>query len=586
MGKWLSLIVALLLALTGCGSDDTPTRVNTFTPLTSIVITAAVVSLPVGVSTQLTATGNFSGLFTRDITDQVIWSSASPDYANFPSDFPSGRVKARAVGTATITATWAGNPASWAGIPAAPPGTFNLNVSDATIVSLVIQPRLPDNLPVELTQAFTALGTFSDEAQLPLTFDADWSSSDPTVASISVGRAETKVVSALKIGQTNIRANFTDKEDSVALNVIAPSLVSIAVTPANSSLLSLSTQAYTATGKYSDGKSFNITDSVQWDSTNKTFATIETNGTVKSLAQGTTTITATLGTVSGTSSLKVTGGSLQSIALILDQAVSNTLIKGTRSRVTARGTFSNNTVRDITSAVTLGVDNTNASVTPLSGNLSWVEAATAPTATPVKISASYGTTVLPGEILLTVTESTLNNSGLSIPTQSLTLASGTSGRLSLIGSFSSGTQDLTPIAEWKIDSGTATVGNVGLDKGRVYAGTAGPTQISATYGEQTATTTVTVEPKNLNTLTIAAASTPSSLIPGTEKQFTVTARYTDGFEQDVTEDVVWAISDSNIAKFSDSSADPGLIVAVDAGTATLKATFGGKEDTETITVSQ
>jgi hypothetical protein len=142
---------------------------------------------------------------------------------------------------------------------------------------------------------------------------------------------------------------------------------------------------------------------------------------------------------------------------------------------------------------------------------------------------------------------------------------------------------------WDVDSGTATVGNVGLDKGRVYAGTAGASAvISATYGEQTATTTVSVETKALNTLTIAAASTPSSLIPGTEKQFTVTARYTDGFEQDVTADVVWAISDSNIAKFSDSIADPGLVVAVDAGTAILKATFGvgGKEATETITVSQ
>jgi len=584
MGKWFCIMTALLLAFTGCGSDDTPTRINTFTPLTSIVITSAVVSLPAGVSTQLTATGNFSGLFTRDITDQVIWSSDSPDDADFPQDFPSGRVKALAAGTATITATWAGDPASWVGIPAAPSGTFNLNVSNATIESVVIQPQQPDNLPVGLTQEFTALGTFSDETQLPLTFDADWSSSDPSVASISVGRAETKVVSALKIGTTTISAEFDGVVvvDPVPLTVIAPSLVSIAVTPANSSLLSLSTQAFTATGKYSAGNSFNITDSVQWDSNNKTIATIETNGMVKSLAQGATTIKATLGTVNGTTALKVTGGSLQSIALILDQAKNNELIKGTTSRITASGTFSNNTVRDITGAVTLTDNSADIIVTSDSGNLAWVQATgVTPSGSPAIIFATYGTTVTPGEFLLTVTGPTLSN--VSINPTTLTLASGTSGRLSLTGTFSPpSNQDLTPSATWTSSNpSVATVEN-----GRVHAKSAGITNITSTFDSQTTLPiVVTVDALTLQGLTISPVTT---LIPGTEKQFTVKALYSGGYEQDVTEDVVWAISDSNIAKFSDSIADPGLVVAVDAGTAILKATFGvgGKEATETITVSQ
>ncbi len=92
MGKWLGIIVVFLLALPGCGTE-TPTRLNTFTPLTSIVITSNVVSLPAGTSTQLIATGNFSGLFTRDITNQVIWSSAQPLSADFPPDLPPGRFR-------------------------------------------------------------------------------------------------------------------------------------------------------------------------------------------------------------------------------------------------------------------------------------------------------------------------------------------------------------------------------------------------------------------------------------------------------------------------------------------------------------
>ena len=99
--------------------------------------------------------------------------------------------------------------------------------------------------------------------------------------------------------------------------------------------------------------------------------------------------------------------------------------------------------------------------------------------------------------------------------------------------------------------------------------------ITATYGGETATKSVTVEAKTLESLTISAVTTPATIIAGTEKKFKVTAHYTNGDEQDVTEDVTWSTKDSNVAKFSDQVSDPGLVVAVDDGTATLTATLGG-----------
>lgn len=577
MVKWLGIIVAFLWVLPGCGTD-TPTRLNTFTPLTSIVITANVISLPAGTSTQLTATGNFSDIFTRDITHQVDWSSAQSLTADFSPEFPPGRIKALVPGSATVTAV----------LGEVTSNEVILTVNDAVITALTVAPLLP-SLPLGLSQPFTAQGTFSNNTTFDLTKDVVWSSTDATVASISNDYASQGIAKALKVGDTTITAIFgTFPPESTTLNVTAATLSTIDVIPANSSLLSLSTRTFSASGKFSDGTSRDITTEVSWESTVPVVATLATGNIVKTLTPGVTTIKATLGTVSGLSSLKVTGGSLQSIALTLPQAHNGELINGTSSRIKARGTFNNGSFRDITGAVTLTDDSINVNVTPLSGNLAWVQAiGSAPSGNPAKIFATYGTTVPPGEVLLTVTEPTLNSSGLSIPEQALTIASGTSRRLSLIGSFSSGTQDLTPDAVWGVDSGTATVGNDGLDKGRVYAGTAGTSAvISAAYGGQKATTTVTVAARTLNTLTIAAASTPATMIAGTEKQFTVMARYTDGFEQDVTEDVVWAISDSNIAKFSDSIADPGLVVAVDAGTAILTVTFDGKTDTENITVAQ
>lgn len=576
MSKWIVIITVFLLALPGCGTDDTPTRINTFTPLTSIVIISSTVELPSGTSTQLTATGNFSGLFTRDITNQVIWSSDQPINADFSDDFPPGRIKALNIGTSTIIASLDGVISN----------DIILTVNDAVITDLTVAPLL-SSLPLGLTQVFTAQGTFSNNTTLDLTKDVTWSSSVGNVATISDDFANKGKATALDMGDTTITAWFgTLTSASTTLTVTEASLISIVVTPANPSRLSLSTQAFSATGTYSDTTTRDITSVVIWESTVPAVATVATGSIINALAQGSCTIKATIGTVSGKTDLKVTGGNLQSIALTLAQASNNELIKGTRSRITARGTFSNNTSRDITGAVTLTDNSVNIDIIPVSSNLAWVEATgDISSGNPAKIFATYGT-VTPGESSLTVTAPTL--SSVAITPTTLTLSSGTSGRLSLKGAFSpSGNQDLTPIAAWVSTNPVfATIGNDGLEKGRVHAQATGTVDITSSYDGQSASAIVTVVARTLQSLTITPVTNPASFIPGTEKKFKVTAYYDENFSQDVTEDVEWSIENSDIAKFSDKNSDPGLVVAVDVGLTTLRAKIGNISDTETLTVSQ
>lgn len=570
MGKWLSIIVALFLVLPGCGGDDTPSRSNTLTPLTSIVIEADLESLSPGTSTRLVATGNYSGLFTRDITNQVDWKSEQSATADFPDDFPSGRVKALAPGTATITATLNGVSAS-----------FNLTVSSAVLSDLTIAPLSP-SLPLGLTQAFTVEGTFSDSTKQDLTFDVDWSSSDLTVASVSNDVNSKGVALALKIGTTTISAEFDGLPVSTTLTVTEAVPVSIAVKSATSSQLTLSIQTFTATGTYSDGSSREISANVSWSSSIPVVASIAADGTVKTLTPGSTVISARLGEVTGTSTFKVTGGRLTKIDLILDPREQ---IKGTSSRIIARGTFDNGTSRDITGAIeTWAVaDDTKAVVTLEAGNLAWLRALAVTTGT--KLSATYGN-VPAGELSLSVIEPVLTS--VSILEQALSLSLGTSARLSLAGLFNPlSNQNLTPSATWtSLPITTATVGNLGLDKGRVRALAEGDSVITAAYGEKTATTTVTVVARTLESLTISAVTVPESMIAGRQKQFKVMANFVGGVSQDVTADAALSIDNLNIVKFSDLQADPGSVVAVDAGTATLTATFNGKNDTESIVVSQ
>jgi Bacterial Ig-like domain (group 2) len=87
---------------------------------------------------------------------------------------------------------------------------------------------------------------------------------------------------------------------------VAPTLTSIAITPANPSIAPGNTQQFTAKGNYSDGSTQDFTTAVTWSSSNTAAATIVANtGVATTVASGTTTISATLGSVSGMTTLQV-----------------------------------------------------------------------------------------------------------------------------------------------------------------------------------------------------------------------------------------------------------------------------------------
>lgn len=83
-------------------------------------------------------------------------------------------------------------------------------------------------------------------------------------------------------------------------------LMTITVSPANSSVKVGGTTQLTATGLYSDGSSANISGSVIWGSSVAGIATVSTTGTVTGVAAGAAVISAASGSVTGSSSIAVT----------------------------------------------------------------------------------------------------------------------------------------------------------------------------------------------------------------------------------------------------------------------------------------
>jgi autotransporter passenger strand-loop-strand repeat protein len=96
----------------------------------------------------------------------------------------------------------------------------------------------------------------------------------------------------------------------------APTLVSITVTPSNSTATAGGTVSFTATGTFSNSTTQVLVSGVSWSSSNQAAATINSSGVAMTLTAGTTTITATDNGVSGSTTLTVAAQPAPSISSI------------------------------------------------------------------------------------------------------------------------------------------------------------------------------------------------------------------------------------------------------------------------------
>jgi Domain of unknown function (DUF4082)/Bacterial Ig-like domain (group 2) len=171
----------------------------------------------------------------------------------------------------------------------------------ATLSSIAVTPASSTNL-VGATQQFTATGTYSDGSKQNLTSQAAWTSSNTAVATINASGLAT----AVSAGSTTISAALAGVTNSATLTVTAPpTLTSIAVTPANPTILVGASQPFTATGTYSDSSTKNITSQATWTSSSTGVATINASDSATGVSGGGTTISAALAGVSGQTTLTV-----------------------------------------------------------------------------------------------------------------------------------------------------------------------------------------------------------------------------------------------------------------------------------------
>ncbi|PKI07360.1 Ig domain-containing protein, partial [Shewanella sp. 11B5] len=550
------LVFTMLLGfilLAGCNGDnnnDNSNNDNNGVLLTSIAVTPATPSMPLGLKQQFTAMGTYSDGTSSDITNSATWSSDDSTVATINA---SGLAMGVIPGSVAITASLIDSSSNEQS------ATTTLTITDATLTALAITPVNP-SLAKGLTKQFMATGTYSDGTSPDVTTSVTWSSANTLVATVNASG----LASGVAIGSSVITASLGSDETTTELNITDAILSSIALTPVEPSIAKGITQQFTAIGTYSDGISVDITASSNWSSADTLVATMNTSGAAKGVSIGSSIITADFQAQSATSLLTVTDASLTSIMLT---PANPHIPKGNTLQLTATGIYSDGISVDITSSAIWSSADTLIATVNADGVVSGITSGSAIiTATSAALSAT--TTV-------TVTDTTLTS--IAVTPGNQTIVKGSNKQLTATGTYSDGSlANITASVTWSsADTLVATVNNSGLASGIET----GSSLISASSGALSGSTNLTITGAALNSIVVSP--TNLSLVKGMNKQFAATATYSDGSVADISTSVTWSSADTLVATIDVN----GLANGKAAGSSLITATSGAQSNSTNLTVT-
>ena len=334
------------------------------------------------------------------------------------------------------------------------------------------------------------------------------------------------------------------------VNTAFASPLVVKVTDANGAPVSNVAVTYTAptsgaSGTFAGGVSTVTTDS-QGRAASPTFTA---NGTA-----GSYTVTATVGSLSTSFSLTNTR-TLVSIAIT---APSGSIAKGTSEQFTAIGTYSDNSIADITGQATWVSSSVGVATIAATGF------ATSVAPGPTNITASFSG-ITSNVFALTVTSPTLTSIAITAPSGSI--AKGTSEQFTATGTYrDNSTANITSQATWSSsNSSVATITATGL----AAAVATGSTNISASLGNVNSNVVpLTVTSATLSSIAITAPN--GSIAKGTSEQFTATGTFSDNSTANITSQVTWSSSNSSVATITAT----GLAAAVATGSTNISASLG------------
>jgi trimeric autotransporter adhesin len=366
-GFVVGLAPGLVMVTASLGSETQSVLLTvTSAKIVSISLAPSIATVPVSGRTHFTATGVFDDSSTQDITMSSAWSSTNTAVATVGNSSGTfGTATGISSGTATVTAGF-----SYAGASAT--GSAQLNVSSATLTKITLSPGSGLVTPGSTLQ-FIATGTFSDGSKQTLSSGVSWSSSDTSIATVSTGGAAL----GQSPGVVTITAQSGAINGTASLIVESSALNSIQVTPVTVSIPATVEAQFKAAGTFANGDTQDLTTAVTWTSSSSSVATISnTSGSIglaTGIQPGSVTISAVFNGQVGTGILTVTNATLNSIAIT---PASASITAGAGQAFTAKGTFSDGSVINITNQASWSSSNPMVATITANGSASGLVAGT------------------------------------------------------------------------------------------------------------------------------------------------------------------------------------------------------------------
>lgn len=259
---------------TGGGSSSSSSSYSS-TPKTVYATKVNVPNMPTNINAGESVKLNGSAYPTNAEDQSISWESSDTSVATIDSD---GNLKAVGVGTVVISAKTSRGTTS----------KFNLTVKEIVAESILIEGKAEEiiiNENIALTVTFAPENTTYK--------DVEWNSADETIVSVD----ETGKLTALSLGKTTITATHKELTDSFEIEVKPILAESIKI-----GCINKETGEEYAELRFEEGKEIELqasvlpddtTDaSVKWSVSDANIATIDQNGKLTMVAEGTVIVTA------------------------------------------------------------------------------------------------------------------------------------------------------------------------------------------------------------------------------------------------------------------------------------------------------
>jgi hypothetical protein len=360
-------IISGIDTVTGVSSADSGGNavVTVLGALESITLGPLEKTRPAGQFQNYVTIGHYAGGATQNITQEVTYASSDPSVATAPNiEGNKGRVETVAPGTAIISASHPSGITTTAGGNDA---TLVVSAALSNLLRIALGPTTATRGVGEALN-FTTTGHYEGGGTANLTQQVVYTSSQPAVVAApntagNKSRVEMQAPGAATISatytnpETQLEVSTTDSGDDATITVLG-ALERITLGPATATRAVNGVITYTAIGHFGGGTTKNLTQRVDYSSSNESVARATNQSGNKSrvdtLTPGTTVISATdpvtgvTTTSTGDDATLTVSGALERISLGPANA---TRPPGGLQRYTATGHFGGGITKNLTQEV-------------------------------------------------------------------------------------------------------------------------------------------------------------------------------------------------------------------------------------------